>query len=54
MKIYNLIKKLAPICAVFAALAFTSCKEEPAEDTGTDTPPPAAEEGAADDAKGTE
>jgi hypothetical protein len=42
MKIYNRIKKLAPICAVFGALAFTSCNDEPAEEDPAD-PAPAEE-----------
>ena len=53
MKIYNQIKKLAPICAVFGALAFTSCNDDSADDAPAD-PPPAAEDAKGDDAKGTE
>ena len=52
MKIYTQIKKLAPICAVFAALAFTSCNKEEGGEETPETPP--AEETSSGDAKGTE
>ena len=52
MKIYTQIKKFAPICAIFGALALVSCNEEEAEETPET--PPAAEETTAPKGKGTE
>ena len=53
MKIYTQIKKLAPICAIFGALALVSCNEEEEEGT-TETPPAAEETTAPEGSKGTE
>lgn len=51
MKIYTQIKKLAPICAVFAAFAFTGCSPEE-EEAPAEEPAPAETDAGSGEEKG--